>query len=71
VILVSQVGKTAIISAAFRGDLDIVKALIEAGADVHATDMVRRECSVSAGEGANDFGSESPDLGDRWWRYRA
>jgi ankyrin repeat protein len=40
--MVSQVGTTAIISAAEKGHLDTVKALIEAGADVHAKDEVRR-----------------------------
>jgi ankyrin repeat protein len=39
--LVSQCGWTAIIFAAKSGHVDIVKALIETGADVNAIDSVR------------------------------
>jgi ankyrin repeat protein len=51
---VSQEDRTALIWAAVNGHTDVVKALIEKGADVNAEEWVRHTYSVSRGEGAND-----------------
>jgi ankyrin repeat protein len=51
---VSQEGRTALMCAARDGYTQVVKALIENGADVDAKEKVRRRCCVSTGEGAND-----------------
>jgi ankyrin repeat protein len=51
---VSQEDRTTLIWAAVNGHTDVVKALIEKGADVNAEEWVRHTYSVSRGEGAND-----------------
>ena len=48
----SQDGKTALINAAVRGCLDVVKALVTAGADLAAKDKV-------GGQGGMDSGVDS------------
>jgi ankyrin repeat protein len=50
---VSQVGRTALIWAAMNGHTEVVKALIEKGADMNAEEWVRLTYSVNRGEGAN------------------
>jgi ankyrin repeat protein len=40
--------------AAMNGHTEVVEALIEKGADMNATEKVRRKYSVSTGEGMND-----------------
>ena len=40
--------------AAMAGHTEVVKALIETGAEMNATEKVRRRHSVSTGEGMND-----------------
>ena len=54
VIAVSQEGRTALMWAAKNGHTEVVKALIEKGADMKATEKVRRRHYVSTGEGMND-----------------
>ena len=51
---VSQEGRTALIWAAMNGHTEAVKALIEKGADVNATEKVRHRHSVSTGEGMTE-----------------
>jgi ankyrin repeat protein len=51
---VLQKGRTALIWAAVNGHTEVVKALIEKGADMNAKEGVRHTYSVSRGEGVND-----------------
>jgi hypothetical protein len=52
--VVSQDGRAALMWAAINGHAAVVKALIEKGADMNATEKVRRRHSVSTGEGMAD-----------------
>jgi ankyrin repeat protein len=51
---VSQEDRTALIWAAMNGHTEVVKALIEKGADLDAKEKVRCRCCVSTEEGANN-----------------
>ena len=46
-VIVFQCGETALYRAAWRGHVDVVKYLIENGAEVNATDVVRIMCTIS------------------------
>jgi ankyrin repeat protein len=52
--IVSQDGRTALMWASMNGHTAVVEALIENGADMNATEKVRRRHTVSTGEGMND-----------------
>jgi ankyrin repeat protein len=63
---VSQEDRTSLMWAAMNGHTEIVKALIEKGADVDAKEKVRRRYCVITEVGANDqrmFGTGRFDLG--------
>lgn len=42
---VLQLGRSPLLTATFHGHLDVVKKLINAGADFNQTDKVSKECN--------------------------